>query len=74
MLAAATEQFLPAAFAGVLPLGPAIGLVFTVLWFVGITNAFNLIDGLDGLAIGLMIVLTFQALDNINQLKWTVVK
>jgi UDP-GlcNAc:undecaprenyl-phosphate/decaprenyl-phosphate GlcNAc-1-phosphate transferase len=30
----------------------AIGLPITVLWVVGITNAFNLIDGLDGLAAG----------------------
>jgi len=30
----------------------AISLVFTVIWIVGITNAFNLIDGLDGLAAG----------------------
>src|SRR6202047_2230252 len=29
-----------------------IGLPITVLWVVGITNAFNLIDGLDGLAAG----------------------
>jgi UDP-GlcNAc:undecaprenyl-phosphate/decaprenyl-phosphate GlcNAc-1-phosphate transferase len=29
-----------------------ISLAFTVLWCVGITNAFNLIDGLDGLASG----------------------
>jgi len=29
-----------------------IGLPFTVLWVIGITNAFNLIDGLDGLAAG----------------------
>ncbi len=32
--------------------GFAASLVFTVLWVVGITNAFNLIDGLDGLAAG----------------------
>ena len=37
-------------FIGVIELGAVAGLVFTVLWFVGITNAFNLIDGLDGLA------------------------
>ena len=29
-----------------------IGLPLTVLWVIGITNAFNLIDGLDGLAAG----------------------
>jgi UDP-GlcNAc:undecaprenyl-phosphate GlcNAc-1-phosphate transferase len=39
-------------FAGIVDLGGIIGMVFTVVWFVGITNAFNLIDGLDGLAAG----------------------
>ena len=29
-----------------------IGLPLTILWVIGITNAFNLIDGLDGLAAG----------------------
>jgi UDP-GlcNAc:undecaprenyl-phosphate GlcNAc-1-phosphate transferase len=29
-----------------------VGLAFTVIWVVAITNAFNLIDGLDGLAAG----------------------
>lgn len=29
-----------------------IGLPLTVIWVIGITNAFNLIDGLDGLAAG----------------------
>jgi UDP-GlcNAc:undecaprenyl-phosphate GlcNAc-1-phosphate transferase len=39
-------------FVGVVELGGVIGMLFTVVWFVGITNAFNLIDGLDGLAAG----------------------
>jgi UDP-GlcNAc:undecaprenyl-phosphate GlcNAc-1-phosphate transferase len=39
-------------FLHVISLGTAAGLMLTVLWFVGITNAFNLIDGLDGLAAG----------------------
>jgi UDP-GlcNAc:undecaprenyl-phosphate GlcNAc-1-phosphate transferase len=30
----------------------SFGAVITLLWIVGITNAFNLIDGLDGLAAG----------------------
>jgi UDP-GlcNAc:undecaprenyl-phosphate GlcNAc-1-phosphate transferase len=30
----------------------ALGLCLTILWVLGITNAFNLIDGLDGLAAG----------------------
>jgi UDP-GlcNAc:undecaprenyl-phosphate GlcNAc-1-phosphate transferase len=33
------------------PLG-VFGLPVTLLWFVGMSNAFNLIDGLDGLAAG----------------------
>ncbi len=35
-----------------LPLGPA-GCLLTILWVVGITNAVNLSDGLDGLAAGI---------------------
>ena len=40
------------------PFGPPIylgifSIPFTLLWIVGITNAFNLIDGLDGLAAGI---------------------
>jgi len=38
-------------FVQVLPLGP-LSLVFTLLWIVGVINAMNLIDGLDGLAAG----------------------
>jgi UDP-GlcNAc:undecaprenyl-phosphate GlcNAc-1-phosphate transferase len=34
----------------------ALDLPLTVLWLVGITNAFNLIDGLDGLAAGIAVV------------------
>jgi UDP-GlcNAc:undecaprenyl-phosphate GlcNAc-1-phosphate transferase len=33
-----------------------VGVPLTILWIVGITNAFNLIDGLDGLATGVAIV------------------
>lgn len=33
-------------------LGPAAGLGATVLWLVGISNAFNLLDGSDGVAAG----------------------
>jgi UDP-GlcNAc:undecaprenyl-phosphate/decaprenyl-phosphate GlcNAc-1-phosphate transferase len=39
-------------FVRVLPLGP-LSLVFTLLWIVGVINAMNLIDGLDGLAAGI---------------------
>jgi UDP-GlcNAc:undecaprenyl-phosphate GlcNAc-1-phosphate transferase len=39
---------------GILELG-VLGLPVTVLWIVGITNALNLIDGLDGLATGIAV-------------------
>ena len=45
-------ELLTLPFAGSVSLGTGLGLLFTVAWFVGITNAFNLIDGLDGLAAG----------------------
>jgi UDP-GlcNAc:undecaprenyl-phosphate GlcNAc-1-phosphate transferase len=38
-----------------IPLG-VLTLPLTFLWIVGITNAFNLVDGLDGLAAGLAII------------------
>ncbi len=37
---------------GIVSLGYAGGLLFTILWIVGITNAFNLLDGIDGAAAG----------------------
>ena len=37
---------------GIVPLGDVTGLLFTVVWIVGITNAFNLLDGIDGAAAG----------------------
>ena len=39
-------------FVGSVALPQALSFVLTVLWLVGIANAFNLIDGLDGLASG----------------------
>lgn len=38
--------------------GKAANIVLTVLWFVGITNAFNFFDGMDGLASGLAIIMS----------------
>jgi UDP-GlcNAc:undecaprenyl-phosphate/decaprenyl-phosphate GlcNAc-1-phosphate transferase len=38
-------------FVGIFQLGP-FSLVFTLVWIVGVINAMNLIDGLDGLAAG----------------------
>jgi UDP-GlcNAc:undecaprenyl-phosphate GlcNAc-1-phosphate transferase len=37
---------------GSLQLPPIVSFVVTIVWLVGIANAFNLIDGLDGLASG----------------------
>jgi len=39
-------------FAGSVHLPPVISYLVTLLWLVGIANAFNLIDGMDGLAYG----------------------
>lgn len=35
-----------------------LGFLLTMLWLVGLTNAFNLIDGLDGLATGIIALAT----------------
>ena len=42
-----------------LPISPIISLLITTIWIVGITNAFNWIDGLDGLAAGISIFSLF---------------
>lgn len=47
-------QHLP--FAGLDPLSLWIGVPLTVVFLVGVTNAFNLLDGLDGLAGGCAIL------------------
>ncbi len=39
-------------FVGSFELPPMLGFCLTLVWVVGISNAFNLIDGLDGLATG----------------------
>jgi UDP-GlcNAc:undecaprenyl-phosphate GlcNAc-1-phosphate transferase len=39
-------------FVGQVGLPPLAGFALTLLWVVGVTNAFNLIDGVDGLAAG----------------------
>ena len=36
-----------------IPSLPLVGLVLTFLWIVGITNAFNLLDNMDGLSAGI---------------------
>jgi len=39
-----------------LPAWPGLGFALTVIWLIGCTNAFNLIDGMDGLASGVGLV------------------
>ena len=39
-----------------------LGFLLTMLWLVGLTNAFNLIDGLDGLATGIIALATMGLL------------
>ena len=45
-------------FGGILPLSPWYGanVVITLFWFVGVTNAFNLLDNMDGVAPGVAAV------------------
>jgi len=45
-----------------LPGGPVLGFLVTVIWLVFCTNAFNLIDGMDGLASGVGLVATLAML------------
>jgi UDP-GlcNAc:undecaprenyl-phosphate GlcNAc-1-phosphate transferase len=42
----------PYALEGVIMFAPLVSKIITVLWIIGVTNAVNLIDGLDGLATG----------------------
>lgn len=44
---------------GILPLG-VFSVPLTILWIVAVTNAVNLIDGLDGLAVGVSSIATFS--------------
>jgi len=45
-----------------LPAWPWLGFAITVIWLIGCTNAFNLIDGMDGLAAGVGLVATITML------------
>ena len=51
---AITTVYIP--FIGVADLGIGVGGLLTMLWVVGLINAFNLIDGIDGLAAGTALV------------------
>lgn len=45
-------------------LTPWVAFVFTLLWLIGITNAVNLSDGLDGLATGIVLIVSGVTLAN----------
>jgi UDP-GlcNAc:undecaprenyl-phosphate/decaprenyl-phosphate GlcNAc-1-phosphate transferase len=45
-----------------LPAWPGLEFALTVLWLIGCTNAFNLIDGMDGLAAGVGLMATVTML------------
>ena len=40
-------------------LGDMANIALTVFWLIGITNAFNFMDGMDGLAGGLAVIIAF---------------
>jgi UDP-GlcNAc:undecaprenyl-phosphate GlcNAc-1-phosphate transferase len=50
-------NFIQVPFNGLLPIG-LLAIPLTLLWVVGLTNALNLIDGLDGLAAGVTAIST----------------
>lgn len=41
------------------PMGDTLNIALTFLWIIGITNAFNFFDGMDGLAPGLAVLIAF---------------
>ncbi|MEA3297274.1 MAG: MraY family glycosyltransferase [candidate division Zixibacteria bacterium] len=52
-----------------------LSVVITVLWVVGLTNAINLIDGLDGLAAGVCLIaaVTMSIIGQLQQAGWVLV-
>ena len=51
-----TMLFFKVPFVGFIGLSPDLAPLMTVLWVVGMANAINLIDGLDGLAAGIVAI------------------
>ncbi|NQU44175.1 undecaprenyl/decaprenyl-phosphate alpha-N-acetylglucosaminyl 1-phosphate transferase [bacterium] len=51
-----TVETLSLPLLGEVYLGSVVGTIFTVVWIVGMINAFNLIDGVDGLATGVGLI------------------
>ncbi len=52
-------EVLSVPFTGVIELPAVLSLALTIIWTVGISNAFNLIDGMDGLAAGAALFASF---------------
>ena len=48
------EIYIP--FFGRIHINDFLGVILTLVWIVGLTNAYNLIDGMDGLAAGLALI------------------
>jgi UDP-GlcNAc:undecaprenyl-phosphate GlcNAc-1-phosphate transferase len=48
-------EFITLPFIGTIEFGP-LSFILTFVWIIGVTNAINLIDGLDGLAAGISII------------------
>jgi len=55
-LSGATLTYISIPLVGDVSLGSGWGTVVSVIWIVGLVNAFNLIDGVDGLAAGIALV------------------
>ncbi len=51
-----TMFYLKVPFSGVVVLSPSLTPLITALWVIGMVNAINLIDGLDGLAAGIVAI------------------
>jgi UDP-GlcNAc:undecaprenyl-phosphate GlcNAc-1-phosphate transferase len=47
---------------GVVHLAPAVSIALSLLWFVGLQNTINLIDGVDGLAAGVVAIVAAAVL------------
>lgn len=43
-----------------LPFGPIVSILITMIWIIGITNSFNLLDNIDGLASGIAAITGFM--------------
>jgi UDP-GlcNAc:undecaprenyl-phosphate GlcNAc-1-phosphate transferase len=55
-VAGVTILFFRIPFVGLISLSPDMSVLLTVVWVIGMTTAINYIDGLDGLAAGIMAI------------------